>query len=623
MSAAISLTKKNLGLKPKPRVEVKLDDTQNDAFTPSFTSLDEINGEVSITCQTDLEFNDIYITFEGATRTYVEKIATTSPTNGKTEAFQNFLRLMQPLDPAAFPESHVLEAHKTYKFRFNFVVPEHLLPQSCTHPKSESFSDDAHLNLPPSLGDPMVAALGKSLVDDMCPDMATIIYSVKCRLTRGRSSSGKHMILAEGSKKVRIVPAVEEAPPLPVEGGEKDDYRMRKEKTIQRGMFRKKLGRLTAEAVQPKSLRLHSIRSDKTCEPTTMATVNIRFDPVDEKSEPPKLNALAVKLKVATFYASVPLREVPSKSRDFHYSSVKGLFVETVPLASRCLADGQWERHTPGVDTRENGLLSMNFRPNTPVPSCAYKGKSFYTAKVVAPVSLPKGNKVFVPTFHSCLMSRVYALDLYLSIVPPKATVTDPILHLKLPVQISCEPSPHAQEHYSRQEANAIVAQTTNEFFSPRNVAPPSDEYLSNSTISNPVSPDTTPRIGFESSSNPPSPRTRPTATMDSNRAHPTNPRISFSEDIPPSPGPGWSHRSSWAPGVIPDRPPQNVRMMRAQQRFQSLSFDDEDIAALVHQQDAQPQLEEEAPPPDYSGIGGRWRERVVSSSDRGRAGSG
>ena len=424
MSAAIALTKKNLGLKLKPRIEVKLNDNQNDAFTPAFTSLDEINGEVSITTLSDLNFADIYITFEGAIRTVVEKLATTSPTNGKTEAFHNFLRLMQPMDPAAFPEPHILEAHKTYKFPFNFVVPEQLLPQSCTHPKSESLPSDAHLNLPPSLGDPMVAALGKSLVNDMCPDMATILYSVKCRLTSGRSSSGKHMILAEGSKKLRIIPAVEEAPPLPVEGGEKDDYRMRKEKTIKRGVFRKKLGRLTAEAMQPKSLRLHSIRSESKCEVTTMATVHIRFDPLDEKSEPPKLDALTAKLKVATFFASVPMRDLPTKSRDFHYSSVKGLFVEAIPLASRCLADGQWERHTPGPDMHENSVQSANSRPGIPAPSCGYKGKTFYTAKVVAPVSLPSGNKVFAPSFHSCLMSRVYALDLYLSILPPKATVT-------------------------------------------------------------------------------------------------------------------------------------------------------------------------------------------------------
>ena len=423
MSAAIALTKKNLGLKPKPRIEVKLNDDQQNAFAPTFTSLDEINGDVSITTQSDLNFTDIYITFEGSIRTVVEKLATTSPTNGKTEAFQNFLRLMQPTDPAAFPEPRVLEAHKTYKFPFKFVVPEQLLPQSCTHPKSGSLPSDGHLNLPPSLGDPMVSSLGKSLVNDMCPDIATIIYSVKCRLTSGRSTSGKHMILAEGSKKLRIVPAVEEAPPLPAEGGEKDDYRMRKEKTIQRGMFRKKLGRLTAEAVQPKSLRLHSIRSENKCEVTTMATVHIRFDPVDEKSEPPKLDALTAKLKVATFYASVPLRDLPAKSRDFHYSSVKGLFVDTIPLASRCLADGQWERHTPETDIRQNSVLSTNSQPGLPAPSCAYKGKNFYTAKVVAPVSLPSGSKVFVPSFHSCLMSRVYALDLYLSIVPPKATV--------------------------------------------------------------------------------------------------------------------------------------------------------------------------------------------------------
>ena len=614
--SALSITKKNLGLKAKPKVEVKLTDDQKDAFTTSYTSLDEIKGEATIISQTDLKFEEIYITFEGATRTYVEKIATTSPTNGKTEAFQNFLRLVQPMDPSAFPEPRVLEAHKNYKFPFTFVVPERLLPQSCTHPKSENFPEGAHQDLPPSLGDPMLATVGKSLVDDMCPDMATITYSVKCRMTSGRGPSGKHMILAEGSKKVRVIPAVEEAPPLAVEGGEKDDYCLRKEKSIQRGVFRKKLGRLTAEASQPKSLRLHSIRSDSTCPVSTMATVKVRFDPADEKCEPPKLDALAVKLKVATFFASVPLRDIPTKSNEFHYSSVKGIFVDSVALNSRCLAgNAQWTLYTPDSSSQENGIHAVNYNPTTPLPSCSYKAKSFYTANIVVPISLPeKGNKVFLPSFHSCLMSRVYALDLSLSIVPPKATVTDPTLHLKLPIQISCEPSPQAQQRLTSQQANALASQEANDFFNPRSIAPPADEYVGNSTIANGVSPTSSPPIGSGSSSPPSPPPTNDTTTI---TTRPAPQHIAFAEETPPSPGPGWSHRASWSP---PDRPPQNDRMLHgAQQRFQSLSFDDEDIAALAETQDQ----EQEEAPPDYSMLGGRWRERITNNVPQQREGSG
>ena len=165
---------KNLVLTPKPVIEVTLTDGQKDTFVPQYTSLDEIKGKVSITTSCDTSFDDIYITFEGSTRTFVEKIATTSPTNGRTEAFHNFIRLSQPMNPSAFPNPRVFEAGKTYKYAFNFVVPDTLLPQSCTHAKTPGFPEGGHMVPPPSLGDPLVASMGKSLMDDMAPDMGTI-----------------------------------------------------------------------------------------------------------------------------------------------------------------------------------------------------------------------------------------------------------------------------------------------------------------------------------------------------------------------------------------------------------------------------------------------------------------
>lgn len=165
---------KNLVLTPKPVIEVALSDDQKDAFVPQYTSLDEIKGEVSITAPCDTSFDDIYITFEGSTRTFVEKIATTSPTNGRTEAFHNFVRLLQPMDSSAFPDPRIIEAGKTYKYPFTFVVPDTLLPQSCTHAKRPGFPEGGHMTPPPSLGDPLVASMGKSLMDDMAPDMGAI-----------------------------------------------------------------------------------------------------------------------------------------------------------------------------------------------------------------------------------------------------------------------------------------------------------------------------------------------------------------------------------------------------------------------------------------------------------------
>ena len=221
---------------------------------------------------------------------------------------------------------------------------------------------------------------------------------------------------------------------------------MRQEKSIRKGLFQKRIGRLVVQSAQPQSLKLPCHRSPfADCTPTTMATVNIRFDPVEESSPLPGLNSLQAKLKVATCYASAPMDEIPTKSSDFHCSSVRGIFVETVNLSSLCLSNIEWDKNTSSTDLpnrRNSGILD---------PSKAYNGGSYYTAKIAVPVSLSKGNKVLVPSFHSCLLSRIYALDLYLSFSTPGATVTDPTVRLKLPLQVSSEGNPNATPIISAQ----------------------------------------------------------------------------------------------------------------------------------------------------------------------------
>ena len=493
-------TLKHLGSKSKPIISITLNDSQQHAFVPSYTSLDEIRGVVSITALSDTRFDEVYITFEGATRTYVEKIATTAPTNGRTEAFQNFLRLVQPIDEAAFPQPRIAKAGQMYQFPFTFVVPDRLLPQSCIHPVENLSVRDNHLNLPPSLGDPMLATVGKTLMDDMAPDMGVISYAIKCRITNGRGSSGKHVIIAECAKKLRVVPAVQEQPPLSVLGGLEDDYKLRKEKDIKKGVFKGKLGRLTAESAQPKSLRLPSINSQSTCAATTMATVQVRFDPAEEKIQPPRLTSISSKLKVATFFGSIPMRDTPTKSNDFHYSSTKGIFVETLNLSSRCIASAQWEYHKDGGSVRRGSAFSTLSNFNAPEPSSAYTGKSFYTSKILVPITLPMASKVYVPTFHSCLVSRIYALDLYLTVNTPSATTTATTLHLKLPIQISSEGNPSRRPSIAEQQAEAAAAASEAvDFFNPRSVAPPSPEYTERAQLAS--IPGATPEYGERSQS--------------------------------------------------------------------------------------------------------------------------
>ena len=59
------------GLVPRPKiaVEISLND-QQDAYVSSYTTLDKIEGEVSITAPCDTRFDDVFITFEGMDSVY-------------------------------------------------------------------------------------------------------------------------------------------------------------------------------------------------------------------------------------------------------------------------------------------------------------------------------------------------------------------------------------------------------------------------------------------------------------------------------------------------------------------------------------------------------------------------
>lgn len=442
-------TMRLLTLLLKPVIEISLNDGQQKDFVPSYTSRDHIQGFISITARHDTPFDEIYVTFEGTTKTFVEKVSTALPANGRTEAFHVFLRLIQPIDGESLPEDLILRAGQTYSIPFTFVVPERILPQSCTHSPTNPKIHDLHLNLPPSLGDPLAASIGNILLDDMAPEMAVVSYAVKVRLFHGRNSSGKLILVADTARKLRIMPASAEQRPIPFPGGLKDDYRPRKEKVIKRGMFKGgKLGCLTMESSQPKSLRLPPLSSTSasrhtpssaysSCPPvTTMATVNLRFDPAESSAPPPKLSSLTTKLKVATFFSSAPLSDLPTRITDFHYSSSKGVHVETIQLSARCVASAQWNRHSPTSSPYPASPSSSTLTSFSPTASSFYNGGVFYTTQILVPVTLPSSNnttKTFVPTFHSCLVSRTYALDLYLG----TQAVGTTNLHIKLPVQVS------------------------------------------------------------------------------------------------------------------------------------------------------------------------------------------
>ncbi|CAK4033287.1 Hypothetical predicted protein [Lecanosticta acicola] len=465
----------------KPDIKINLDNRRT-----TCTTLDKLQGVVQITAPTDTSFDDIDVEFVGTSRTYVERLTTAAAVSGRSEAFHQFLKLLMPRMQQHYPQDKILKAGQTYEFPFVFVVPPQLLPRICQHKVANDTLRDAHTQLPPSFGD-LGEPQGASKIDkldDMAPEMASIRYGVFARISKNRESDGEvtRTTLASKARRLRIIPSTPEQPPLAIDHDDAE-YTMRKERVIRKGPLRPKLGTLVVEATQPPSMRMHA-RSEADQQPA-MATIMLRFDPVDEKAPPPRLGSLSSKLKVCTYFASTSRSTYPTKQASLLDMS-QGLHSEQLNLASRCVANVEWTKHdSNNVDSpdRRDPASSTAFVGM----STAYKGKSYYLAKILAPVSLPT-NKAFVPTFHSCLISRVYQLKLELGLHTAGLGGT---VDLKIPLQISCQGS-NGENSPRRGSVNSSMEMEMDDedvggFFEARTLRIPDDQYVGRSRIGSEV----------------------------------------------------------------------------------------------------------------------------------------
>lgn len=316
----------------------------------------------------------------------------------------------------------------------------------------------------------MLAGDGQSLQDDLAPEMSRIRYTVKARMVKAPATGTKSSDAVEKGVRVRVVPAREEDPPLNISEDTKD-YELRRTKDIKKGLLKGKLGCIIAEAPQPSGFRLPALKDRSGCSISTITTVNLRFDPVSEKDQPPPLESIVSKLRVQTFFGSLPFLSLATRSSVHAWDTQRGYYIRTVDLSSRCISSVEWLKHDGQASPMDpalrresnNSEQSSASIPNVPEPSPSYQpGASFYTAKVLVPMSLPK-NKSFAPTFHSCSVSRTYVLDLNISYHAPGTNVSTPSIHLKLPIQISAQGNPRTVSAISEEEAEAIARREVDE----------------------------------------------------------------------------------------------------------------------------------------------------------------
>ncbi|EFX02999.1 arrestin n-terminal domain containing protein [Grosmannia clavigera kw1407] len=420
---------------PKTNMEVLLD---NHFQSRVYTTGDSITGSVRIVTQRDVPFDAFEIVLLGASRTQIDAVS------GVRESSHILLKMAMPIAPSAYPVPRVLETGQEYVLPFRFVVPAHLTLGACNHVAKSDRVRDHHVCLPPTMGD------GAWERDDMTPDMARVKYVVRARIFRDADSAkhGHPTVVAEATQSVRILPAGI-APDDDELFTSTDDnnnnsrsrgyYTLSKSKSLRKGLLMpllrtasSKLGCVHATVTEPATPVILST-DGQTASPTA-ARVSLRFDPTAVDVPPPRITAVSAKLLAHTYFSLGPIVALPNPGT---WSS-GGVLLEracyydtSVSLLSRNFGSSEnaWE---PQVTTsrRDSGYCSDGSPNDDDVAvQNGLDGQASkdavgisYTTDLLVPLQLPADRKTFLPTFHSCIVSRTYSLQLSVSVAPSSTT---------------------------------------------------------------------------------------------------------------------------------------------------------------------------------------------------------
>ncbi|KAF4456131.1 arrestin protein [Fusarium austroafricanum] len=364
----------------KPEVHIAINGHFNSKV---YTTNSEVSGVVNITPARNTRFDRIDISLDGLGETRRDGPDMTHMTSHR------FLRLEMPIDDSEYPESRVLTAGTTYTFPFIFNVPAHLTSKACTHKTVSEDVWEKHMALPPSLG--------SWEKDDMAPDMARVTYSIQAYVLT-RSKHGFNIALGN-SHCINVMPTSFEEPPLNIT--EKDDlYKVEKSKKVKKNIFSASQGRISAVAAQPAAIHLTKEGYEAS---GSSIPISFTFEPSAADVIPPQFTSASLKIQAHTWFRDQPMLNLPTRG-----SQVANFgYPFSVPL-SKTKPEVQW---TQNVD--------MESTKSSPV---------FHTATLEVPFKLPTADKMFVPTFHSCIISRAYTVKVVLD--------GDVKIDLTVPVQV-------------------------------------------------------------------------------------------------------------------------------------------------------------------------------------------
>ncbi|KAJ5342056.1 hypothetical protein N7541_011180 [Penicillium brevicompactum] len=388
------------------------------SYVTSFSTGGKIEGNIAISPNRNTRFHDMEIFLLGDEYTTVN--------HAKTH--RRFLNVQYPIQDHSLPSPRVLEKDQKYQIPFSFTVADHLPMSACDHETAGHAVRKAHLRPPPSFGDAMVAGYGGKLRDDFAPRECRIVYTIQFNLRRSHLASGQISTIFTDFFKLRIKPSTP-AEPYPNQSPIRciQDSPFYGKQTILPGRAKSTLGTLSMAIEEPTSFRL------PLHDPTSLISSSIRINVVyTAESELifPQFRSVGGHLTSTTVFTNTCHTDFPEKKKN-SLGRALNYHVEQFPPFTNSFSSLDWRQESES---------------------------NRYSATLLVPITLPRQN--LIPTFHTCLISRIYHLHI-------KVVVKDGApFEFKIPAHIFAREDPSHLPSYDAtvgldQDQEILLPETT------------------------------------------------------------------------------------------------------------------------------------------------------------------
>lgn len=378
--------------------EMKID-IDNHFSSKRYRNGSVIEGTVTIKSRRQLHVGRIVI------KVVCDSSVKTNDHNLSRKTWHRLLDLDMPMPYGTIPQPQIIQPGRTYKFAFHFVLPNILATAACTHNLNSDEIRRMHLQLPPSL-----TGWGRG---ESGPRGARVEYGVIAQILGATTPQYAEL---ESKQTFQFLPLPEfvEHPSWRISS--KDQiYQFQTSQSLKRSLLSKSLGRISLSMDPPKPLVLDE--SGRVLPPLS-AEIHVCLELLSDIQDLPQSCVVSAAVKSDTWFKDKPMQDWPHcNDRGNLYSSMETLTKKT----SMSIA---WKPEVS--DQRTNASCTS---------SDAYKSSLFVPLQ-----DLASDERLLLPTFYSCLLSRTYNLHVIV-------TVFRAVLRLVVPMQVEIGPTDGAASY--------------------------------------------------------------------------------------------------------------------------------------------------------------------------------